>query len=114
MPRKPGIGPPILRIESMSTGRVYRPLVVDEFTGQRIDMPADTQPVRPLRDAQDILDERKRKRVALQRILLERIGILPSPVRVGHHTGHRKHGPILTVNGQKYELRLPPKPLRRI
>lgn len=71
MPRKPGLGPRVFRIESMSTGREYRPPTgtVDDW-GQPIVQPIDGSPVRPIADPQVAIDAGKRKRAADQRALL--------------------------------------------
>lgn len=71
MPRKPGLGPAILRIELMSTGHEYRPSVgVDDFTGLPIVRVQDTAPVRALPSAQELQDAANRTKRMQARTLL--------------------------------------------
>lgn len=79
MPRKPGLGPRILRIESMSTGREYHgPLGADDFTGQPI-KPRDTQPIKPLASADELTDQHKRLIRDNQRAMLA--AVMPQVMR---------------------------------
>ena len=74
MPRKPKPGPPILRIETMSDGKAwYPPAGVDDFTQQPIARAVDTGPVRPRRNAQDIIDERNRAKAQARQLMLQRV-----------------------------------------
>lgn len=84
MPRKPGLGPRIFRIESMSTGREYRPPTgtVDDW-GQPIVQPIDKSPIRPIADPQVTIDAGKRQRAADYRKLLEAVLPQALPERTG-------------------------------
>lgn len=76
MPRKPGLGPHIKRIELMSTGHEYRPSAgADDFTGQPIALAADTSPVRHLASGQELRDEANREKRRLQGAMLAGVGI---------------------------------------
>lgn len=74
MPRKPGIGPPILKLELLSSG--IDPRLVDDFTLQPIPQPSVKAP--SVQSAQDHRDANNRDRAAAQRALLEHLGMLPS------------------------------------
>lgn len=71
---------PILRIELMSTGREYTPAtgVVDDW-GQPIVQPKIDGPMNPLPSADEIIEARRRKHAAAQRLLLQAVGMLPTP-----------------------------------
>ncbi len=79
MPRKPGLGPTILRIVALSTGRVVRGNkgLVDDFTGQPIEPIEDQSPIKPLLGADELKDITRRKARVEKRVLLEHVGILP-------------------------------------
>jgi hypothetical protein len=75
MPRKPGIGPAILRIEGLSTGK--DPLAVDEFDGTPLEQPYAKPP--RIDNAQAARDAMNRAKREAKRELLQSVGILPKP-----------------------------------
>lgn len=81
MPRKVSPGPPISRIESLSTGREIRPAIVgtDDFEQTvQIARVQDDSPVRELLGAQELRDASNRvKRITLQRIANDLFGPKP-------------------------------------
>lgn len=102
MPRKPNAGPPILRIETMSDGRVWPPPVSvghDDFTGQSIPVAQPNAPIKPPLSAQDVQDAHNRRQLAAKRALLEHVGIIPSAPKpqVANVPGMR---PIGRLGGQ--------------
>lgn len=93
-PTKPG--PPVQRIELMSTGeRWHSQALVDDFTGESI--PRAPEPAKgPLRDAQAIVDEHNQAKAQVKRALLAQV--MPQVLR---------HEPKPVARPQA-------KPLRRI
>lgn len=105
----------ILRIESMSTGRVHRPPVgVDDFTGEQIEPVEDMTPVRPIADPQVAINTGKRQRAAdyrkvleavLPQALPERTVQIESKLVAPHTPGQRA---IATIAGNAVLYPMPP------
>lgn len=81
MPRKVGPLPPVLRIESLSTGHEIRPgsFMTDIGECETLPMVQDQRPVRVMRSGNEILNEIKQRKIAAKRELLVTVGILPKP-----------------------------------
>ena len=67
----------ILRIESMSTGREYRPVDAVDDWGQPIVPIADQTQAKPLASADELKDAKRRQDRADKRLVFDAIGILP-------------------------------------
>jgi hypothetical protein len=73
MPRKPSLGPPVLRIEDLSTG--LDTSLRDDFTGAVL-VQAQAE---PRRGTQEIINERDAAKHAENQLLLQAAGIIPKP-----------------------------------
>lgn len=117
MSRKPKLGPIILRIERLSDGAVQptNGPMVDDFTGQRIDsaLPMPMAVPRPLLTGPELALERKRKRIADQRLMLQSLGILPKS-----DSALQEPNAVLGANqrmlGSALVMTIPRKPFRRV
>lgn len=74
MPRKPGLGPPIFKIERLSDGVDIK--LIDDFTG----LPLPQPDAKPLPGAQELRDAANRAKRAANRVLADRL-FGPKPVR---------------------------------
>lgn len=74
MPRKANGGPPILRIEALSTGLpIEQSIVRDDFEGTTIEVQARHKPSKGLpQDAQEPRDKANRERAEMQGLVLAR------------------------------------------
>ena len=115
MSRKPHSGPPILRIEGLSTG--IDPTMRDDTTGEVLAQPNAKPP--KVQDAQAQRDTRNRQARLDKQLLLECVGIMPKSqlyvdAVLAQPRVERKHGPIIHVQGVAKELVLPKRPFRRM
>lgn len=113
---------PILRIERLSTGRVYQANPgIDDFTGQPIEPAVDTTPLRPIPDPDIARDQAKRERRDNQLMMLQAIrpSIVPEHKRVALPTVASKPvaqhipGKRAVVIGNAMSIHLPLPPWRR-
>jgi hypothetical protein len=77
VPRKPSLGPPVLRIENLSTG--IDPTLVDDFTGELMPQPNAKVP----QSAQEILDALNVAKHRDNQLLLQAAGIVAKPDPAG-------------------------------
>ncbi len=100
MPRKPSLGPPIMRIEALSTG--IDVLKVDDFNGEPLAQPN----ARPVSDPMIAHAARKRAQAAAGLNMLKAVGIVeddrPKPL-----PGHQR-----IIAGMLWTF--PKKPWRRV
>ena len=118
MPFKPKPPPPILRIESLSTGREFRPLFLenDLEPDKPIPVPPDDSPIRQMKSGNELLNEIKRKEIEdyKQVLVVAGLGNL-----VGHKPEPKLVAPELpgmrpvTKLGNKLVISIPKDPIRR-
>jgi hypothetical protein len=70
MPRKPKLGPAILKIERMSDGGEIRPVIVDDFTGEVIEPKLAPMPTVAPTPPQDVRDAENRQRADMHRAIV--------------------------------------------
>lgn len=92
MPRKPKLPPLILKIESLSTGREFRPeCIVDELGGGgMIPVAQDMRPVRELETGREMQDRGNRAKLLAKQKLLVKVGM-------GKHIGMAEVKPVQHV-----------------
>lgn len=113
MPRKPGIGPPILKIEGLSTGA--DPTLRDDFDGSPLAQPHARPP--RIDDAIAHRDAQRRKAVHEQGLMLQITGILPvtDPALLEQRAKQANAlKPNQAMLGTRLVMTMPPKPLRRM
>lgn len=117
MPRATKLPPPILRIESLSTGREMRPeSFVDDFTGEALPMVQDDSPVRPPMDANEFDRARHRAKAEAQAEILRKAGIIksePEPRLVTPTIPGMRPVAQLESRGKALAVYMPANPLRR-
>lgn len=120
MPRKPGLGPGIMRIEGLSDGREIRPALVDDFTGQPIPQ-ADTALPRELPSVDELVQTQQRKRAHEAAQLCEWLGraanvpalctdtalpkATPPQPRLAHNQVLTQSGLVMTVISKRKDWR---------
>lgn len=107
MARKPKAGPPILRIEGLSTG--IDPTAVDDFTQEPLAQPLARPP--KIDDAQAHRDAMNRAKVVIGREVLVKTGMLKGEAKLVPPTVPGKR-PIAVIQGKA--LMVKDKPWRRM
>lgn len=118
MPRKVSLPPAILKVESLSDGREIRPksFVEDFPEGRELPVKPDPTPARVMQSGNELLDARKRAKLAAQLNMLKAVGIVeddrpkppPKPV-IPEKPGMRAIGKL----GDDRVIYVPLPPYRR-
>ena len=109
MRRKPRLNSSFV-IQRLSDGREVRPeFVIDDFTGERIAIVQDQRPVQVLPSADVVRAQHKRATRDMQRSFLASVGIgAMAMVKPGPKATE------FTIAGERYAIRQPSSPLRRV